>query len=205
METIIEIDEGHIGTNIGKTSSSIIFKPEKYKTYGAARKAIKTLMDATGYESLTQREKEIVGRWSLITDTNELNNLFDSNEQEIISDMHNSYIKTSLSSNKISLKNDSYTVADTMIYNGAINNEILKINVISRASDSNTIYSIRVVNLSNAQVIAEKTDISGTQQVINDLGTIQNQPTTNTILEIQIKVTSGSGKIKYESVELEFI
>ena len=204
MSTIEQIDKNHFEYRIGETSASQIFVPEKYKTYGAARKAMKTLMDGIGYESLTQEQKEIVGRWSLITDQSELDNLFDSNEQAIISDMHQSQIKILSHSKVVKTISSSYKTVDHIIYNGSINNEILTVKVVTNVNLSGT-YSIRLYDSENVQVIAEKTGLTNTTSEIIDLGTILNQAENNTVLELQIKQTSPINNVIYKSTEIEYL
>jgi hypothetical protein len=210
MTTIEEIDLYHCDNFVGKNSSSFIFRPEKYKTYGAARKAIRELIGPTGYTLLNQKEKEIVGRWSLVTDTDELNNLFNANEQEIIRDWHHSQILKTNSSKEKEISSHTYQIVDTILYNGLIANEICQISITTQAEQSGTTYDVRVYDSQNSQVIIEKTDLSNTDMNIihlYDANTNQflNQPFGDVEIEIHIRKTAGSGKIFYSSTMLEYI
>ena len=189
---------------MGKYSSGAIFKPETYKTYGQARKAMKNLMEQQGYNNLTQTEKEIVGRWNLIQDQTEFNNLFNSTEQQIITDGHKSNIKTINSGtpkDTISLK---YVVMDEIIFNSSFINEILNVVANTRCQEGVN-YSIRLYDSLNHQTIAELTNLTNIRPSVIDLGSISNQPNTNTILEVQIKRNSGIGKVYYKSIQLQVI
>lgn len=205
MSTITQIDNNHLTTELSGTTSSLIFHPCEYQNYGAARNAIKALMDSAGYENLTQAEKEIVGRWSLITDTDELNNLFDSDEQQQINQLYQSHIKIITSGSITLISSSVYRTIESIIYKGDIANEIVKINLNAQALTSDGNFSARMYDVTNNHLIAEQTGLTNTRPTIIDLGTIQYQPTNNCLLEIQIKKDSGTGRIKFNSVELQFL
>ena len=207
MTTIQDIDETHMETNLTPYGSSLIFKPGKYKTYGATRNQIKTLIEtAGGYNSLTQIEKEISGRWGLVTDQSELDNLFQLDEQDSIQKMHNSHIKDINYGGTRNISNQSYSRVYQFKYNGNICHEILKVNIIVRATRSNTEYSVRLYDTQNLKAVVEKTGLNNTNSSQSiDLGIILYQPSTDTVLELQIKRNSGSGKIRFESMQLEYI
>jgi len=207
MTTIEEIDQQHMDHPLTDNADVVThqFKAGKYQTYGAARKEMKSLMDGIGYESLTQGEKEIVGRWNLITDQNELDDLFKTEEQTSISNLFQSHTSCLVSSKLKTIRKTSYYTVDQVNYNGARFDEIFEIKVISRCTKNSTTYGVRVYDVNAQEVIAERTDLTNQQTQINELGTIQYQPSTDTILDIQIKVISGSGKIKYESCSVGFL
>jgi len=56
---------------------------------------------------------------------------------------------------------------------------------------------IRVFDLTNGNMIAEKTDISSSTEIIVDLGTISNCPATEAIFEVQFARVEGSGQAKF--------
>lgn len=70
------------------------------------------------------------------------------------------------------------------------------IDVISHKDSSLTSYDIRIYDQTNNLVITERTGLTNTEEVVNDLGTISNIPTAEAVLEIQAKRTGGSGKNK---------
>tara|TARA_R100001163_G_C5068136_1_gene207977 strand:+ start:3328 stop:3945 length:618 start_codon:yes stop_codon:yes gene_type:complete len=205
MSTIVVIDRNHLESHAGENEAVLVFKPELYKTYGAARKAIQDLLDSIGYENLSQLEKEIVGRWNLITDQQELDNLFSSSEQQQIIDLHNSYVK-SLHSGQIKKTSSSqYIQVDVIIYKGSLSNQILNCLVATSCSNTDTIYSVRLYDETNFQILFEKTGLNNTDFELIDLGIPLNQPTTDALLELQIKKTNGSGNIRYDSSVIDYI
>lgn len=205
MSLIIQIDQNHIAHYLGTTSAALIFKPEKYQTYGAARSALKNLLDIASYSNLSQQEKEVIGRWSLVIDKNELNKLFTVEEQIMISLMHQSQIQILNNTNSKKIVSSSWKQASSIIYKGSKYNEILEINVSGNTDDLSTEFAIRIFDVNNIKVIAQKGSLKNTNLSIINLGTINYQPANDTILEIQMKRTSGSGKIIFENAEIEII
>ena len=207
MSTISEIDNQHMEYIVGDRADIVTyrFKPGKYQTYGSARKAIKDILGPTGYPGLTHKEKEIVGRWNLINDQEELDNLFGNEEQTAVINNHKSHKSCLVSSKLKQVKKNSYFTIDQIRYDGSTIDEIDSIKVVSRATKSSTTYAIRVYDVINREVVAEKTDLNNTESQINDLGDILYQPSTDTFLEIQVKNISGNGKVSYESISIEYL
>jgi hypothetical protein len=207
MTTIEEIDLQHMDYLLTNNANVMTyqFKPGKYQTYGAARKAMRSLMEAIGYESLTQKQKEVVGRWNLISDQTELDYLFKTEEQDGINRLFISHTNCLVSSKLKTIKKSSYYTVDQVNYDGAMFDEIHKIKVISRATNGSTTYGVRIYDVTSREVVAEKSDLTNDKTQINDLGTILYQPTSDTILDIQIKVVSGNGRTRYESCSVCFL
>ena len=206
MVTIEEIDHDHMTTNIGKNGTALVFKPEIYQTYGEARKEINDLMTGIGYGSLTQVQKEIVGRWSLITDTNELNSLFSSGEQAVINAMHLSQIiPQTVTTDHTEYGTTTYRLVGSVVYSGTMRSEILKVLVCCKCDGVGTTYAIRMYDNTNNQMIAEKTSLTNTEMEIIDLGSILYQPTIDTPIELHVKVTAGTGTVQFQSFTIESI
>lgn len=205
MITIEEIDQTHIryiGTGLYVSRQ---FRPGKYNTFGKAKKAMRALMDAAGYESLTQHEKEVVGRWSLITDQNELDSLFTAMEQTEITDFQNSYITHLQFESRTTVSTlNAYSKVGTMIYNGSLYGEIVAIHVNTSLNAAGQ-YSIRVYDKTNNQVVAEKTGNTNTDDLIIDLGTILYQPSNQAVLEAQVRIDTVGGTVEYDSCQLSVI
>ncbi len=58
---------------------------------------------------------------------------------------------------------------------------------------------VRLYDITNVQVLAESSSISNTNPVVIDLPEITYVPSEDTIVEIQVKKTSGSGMIMLET------
>lgn len=201
MTTIEEIDRTHITTSAEGFFLARVFKSAKYQTYGAARKAMKALMDSIGYESLTQTQKEIVGRWSLVNDQTEMDRMFTSQEQQEIKDFQKSHVKSFNFENNHIVSSSGYFKVGRMIYNGDVYSEILSVHVDCHLTLPGS-YSVRLYDKTHFEVVAEKTDLTNTDDQIIDLGQILYQPNDYSSLELQIKKQTGDGKIKYESSQI---
>lgn len=97
-----------------------------------------------------------------------------------------------------------WTLVNTYFYNGTRNErEIINIIVDSYKSVDITSYSIRIVDLTNANVICTRTfsnDVPNT----NLLGIISNLPKTRSILELQYKTTGGNSADKINISDMIF-
>jgi len=203
MSTIEEIENLHIEHRLQGLSESFVFKPATYATYGAARKAMSALI--SGLSELSETQKQIAARWSLIP-SEELDSIMNADEQSRILAFHKSQIKTIHSNSSEETSSEHYSkVSKEIIYDGTINSTILSVDVIARANSLGDSFSIRLYDLYNSKVVAEKTGLSNSQIEIIDLGDILYQPENKTILELQIKRDSGSDVIISESFEIKFI
>lgn len=102
------------------------------------------------------------------------------------------------------IKSQTYEDIDDVIFLG--NNgmsTIQSVHVV--ASSTGAEYSVRLYDLTNARIIAEKTGLTNTEKEVIDLGTISNIPTNKAVLELHIKRTTGAGtaKIKYYSTTIQ--
>ena len=205
MSTIEEIENLHIEHRLQGLSESFVFKPATYATYGAARKAMSVLMSGLELSELSETQKQIAARWSLIP-SEELDSIMNADEQARILAFHKSQIKTIHSNSSEETSSEHYSkVSKEIIYDGTINSTILSVDVIARANSLGDSFSIRLYDLYNSKVVAEKTGLSNSQIEIIDLGDILYQPENKTILELQIKRDSGSDVIISESFEIKFI
>ena len=205
MTTIEEIENLHIEHRLDGLSESFVFKPSIYSTYGAARKAMRGLI-SIGYTGLTQSEQEIVGRWSLIENQTDLDNILKTDEQDRIRSFHNSHMKTMHCEGFREINIPYYSsVTKELIYDGIINSEIVSINIAALIDKPNETYSARIYDVKNSKVIAEKTGLSNNNIEIIDLGEILYHPTNKTVLELQVKRETGGGTIISSSFELKFL
>jgi len=205
MDTVLDIDRYHVDYISSGLEISRLFKPAKYSTYGAARKAMKNVVDTTGFENLSLIEQQAVGRWNLITDQTTLDNLFSSSEQDEILKFHNKHKTTLQTSRDIRTGQYVYTKIDRIIYQGNIYNVILKVDVDTFVTQSGTAYSVRLYDRTHNKKIAEKTGLTNTDESLIDLGEILYQPNESSVLEVQIKKDGGSGEIDYECLSIEVI
>lgn len=206
MSTIEEIENLHIEHRLQGLSESFVFTPATYPTYGAARKAMSNLISGiTGLSELSESQKQIAARWSLIP-SEELDDIMNADEQSRISAFHRSQFKTIHSNSSEETSSQYYSkVSKEIIYDGTINSTILSVDVIARANSINNSFSLRLYDVYNSKVVAEKTGLNNSQIEIIDLGDILYQPENKTILELQIKRDSGSDVIISESFEIKFI
>jgi hypothetical protein len=94
---------------------------------------------------------------------------------------------------------NTYTKVALFEYGGTNNvGEIDYIDVTSRMDSGLSSYDLRVINRTNNYLIAEKTGITNTTIQINDLGSIDNLPENQEMLEIQARRVGGSGNQKVE-------
>lgn len=205
MTTISEIDSDHVEVTRSNGNFRRIFKPAQFSRYGEALKSMKTLLDSIGYENLTLQEKQIVGRWNLIEDQDEIDRLFTSIEQQDITGFQEQY-KVSL---QFSIQADStlavYRHLGGVIYNGDLHFKILSISVDSNASVAGTVYDCRIYDRTNRMVIAEKTGLTNTETQVIDLGEVRYYPTVNSVFSVQVRRTSGTGIIECNSVSMEVV
>src|SRR5690606_19710277 len=96
-----------------------------------------------------------------------------------------------------------FHVVDTIQYNGTINNEITQFDIVSYA-DSNTTYIIRISDRFG-NILGETGILSNTSDTIDSITTINYQPTTDTIIDVDIKRISGIGNIYYQSIVVYYI
>ena len=206
MATIEEIEDLHIEHRLQGLSESFVFKPAVFATYGQARKEMGILVGVTGITGLSTYQKEIVARWSLVSDQEELDSILTADEQLRVSAFHNSHIKT-LNCNSYQETNSLYysKVSKEMIYDGTSYSEILQVNAIARANSLGDSYSLRLYDVNNNKIIAEQTGLTNTDINIIDLGEILYHPTNKTVLELQVKKDAGSDVIISESFEMKFI
>lgn len=100
----------------------------------------------------------------------------------------------SINPKKESIKTNSYSIVSRFKYTGSdIIGTIDYIDIISKKDSGITSYSVRVVDITNNLVIAEKTGMTNTTEDIQDLGTISNVPTDQAVFELQAKKIGGSG------------
>lgn len=203
MSDILTLDKSHIKIIADDNAFHKVFIPSVYGTYGAARKEMKRLMNDAGYENLSLEEKHAVGRWNLISNQSEIDSLFGDIEKADILKFHESQKSTIQTGRTKSISNKSYRRVDRMIYKGNIRNEILVINVDVKVSKSGTVYSARVYDKTHGKVVAEVTGQTNTNDMLVNLGEILYQPEGESILEIQVKRESGTGKVMYDSLAME--
>ena len=79
-------------------------------------------------------------------------------------------------------------------YNGSDKIGLLDyIDVVSKMQNGISSYDIRVVNADNGDVIVEKNGLSNTNYETVDLGTLINIPTSESIMEVEIRRVGGNG------------
>jgi hypothetical protein len=94
------------------------------------------------------------------------------------------------STNKTFIKTTSYNVALSHTIFGENSFSIKSIKVLSRISTDGASYSVRIYDATNKNVIAENT-FSNTSLIINDMGTLNNLPSSESIIEVQAKRIGG--------------
>jgi hypothetical protein len=201
MSTITDINRIHLHHVPGEQSLSSQFIPATYKTYGAARNAIKAIMDATGYENLEQGEKEICGQWMLITDSVILDGLFTPSEQETNSDFFKANTKVlTFSHSSVSNQNNaiianitgttSYIRIDEYKYIGSRYTNIEYIKCLAYTSTGGT-YQIRLLDTTNGVIIGESDVQNNTTPQIFNIN-IASAPMTDCSIEVHVKRTSNN-------------
>lgn len=98
------------------------------------------------------------------------------------------------------VKSDSYKKIGSFIYAGSVYSGINAIRVLSYCQGMDD-YDIRVFDVSNNNVIAEGNFTNTTIQ-INDMGEIDNIPSTDAIFEVQVKGDRGNRWIYIDSMTL---
>ena len=96
----------------------------------------------------------------------------------------------------------NYKSIGKVFYNGKHINQLVNIKVVSYSSVAGS-YSIRVYNLSSHNVIAEAT-FTNTSEQINDMGTLSNIPTSDNILDIQVKVSSQQVRAYVDTITFNY-
>lgn len=95
-----------------------------------------------------------------------------------------------------STSSGSYTLADDMIFRGStVMGTPINVKVLAWV-DSGATCAIRVYDVTNAQVICAKINITNITKAIVDLGVIANIPNGEAIWEVQIYKVSGGGSTK---------
>jgi hypothetical protein len=90
-------------------------------------------------------------------------------------------------------KNTSYMRAGTIVYDGTGSSQQLsKVCFISSQHKHVTNHSVRILDLTNDQIIGEKLCTNTTEQV-NIIDVISNLPSIESIFEVQVKKTGGKG------------
>jgi hypothetical protein len=103
-----------------------------------------------------------------------------------LSDSSNPYLQTT---------NNSYTVLSRCIFPGSSVVSLTKI--LASVSTISGSYSldIRIYDITNSLVIAEKLTITSTTVTIHDLGTISNVPVNQAIFEIQLRANGNASRV----------
>lgn len=83
----------------------------------------------------------------------------------------------------------AYVTVGYYLYAGSTTKNISKIEIGSQRNNTTNTYDLRVIDITNANIIAEANALNSGAgvEVVNDLGAISNLPTTPTVLEIQAK------------------
>ena len=142
----------------------------------------------------------------MVTDEAEMNKMFQAHEKTEICNFHNSHLKAIPFNNHKDVvfdANDVYQVIDTDLYDGTINHEIVKISFVAY-TDSGTTYVLRVSDR-EGNVVATTMGLTNTDNQITTIETINYQPTTAKLLDIDIKRTAGTGKVYYSSAILHYL
>lgn len=92
---------------------------------------------------------------------------------------------------KSTFNTKNYETALTFAFPGSDTGSVEKIQIISDMSNNATSYSVRLYDLTHDEIIAENTFNNKTPQ-INDLTPILYLPETESIVELQLKLDSGS-------------
>lgn len=217
MATITEIDSQHIVEIPAERSMSRVFVPSEYKTFGRARNQLKTLIDnAGGVEFLSQQEKEIVGRWSLISDSAVMDELFSASEQADIAKLldDNSDDLTFTSPDNVDANTQlmkkvsgitSYITMFRFTYHGDRYSDIYNMKFVSHTESSGE-YAVRVVDATNRTIIAERTGNTNTIDNIIEFTSISNIPLNEAVFEVQLRRTSNNScDIHIHSLSLDAI
>ncbi|MHC4342911.1 MAG: hypothetical protein ACYSX0_22205 [Planctomycetota bacterium] len=101
--------------------------------------------------------------------------------------------------------NSSYEDAALLIFGGENADPPSRYQVVVSADHTNPTADVRVYDITNTQVIAEKTGITfaaADTYYIEDLGDLSNLPTDEAIFVVQIRRASGSGP---QSVRISYV
>jgi hypothetical protein len=100
----------------------------------------------------------------------------------------------------------SYEIAATVYFRGTtVLGTPASIAVIKNAASASPAHSIRIYNVTNAQIIAELTGRTATGLVILNMGTLSNLPTGQAVFEIQVKRdAAGSVNFALHGVVIRF-
>ena len=86
---------------------------------------------------------------------------------------------------------DNYALISRFDYAGSSSDKIKCIRVISYIDDDITSASLKIINMGDMTTIAEKTDITNTEPIAVNIGTISNLPSGPAIFEIYAKKIGG--------------
>lgn len=91
----------------------------------------------------------------------------------------------------ITIDSANYVVVSNFIYKGTDNESSITEILATVEVDSPAIGQIKIYDFTNKQVIATSSTFNNTIKNMINLGTISNLPTTQSIIEIQVRKTSG--------------
>jgi hypothetical protein len=98
----------------------------------------------------------------------------------------------------------TFTILSSIVYKGTIvDNTILQILGVVETS-GNGVGQLQIVDFTNGNIIATSPSFSSTTKIIIDLGIITNLPTTESILEIQLRRvnSTGGGNAALHTIEI---
>jgi len=105
----------------------------------------------------------------------------------------------------IQVKSNDYVVASRFIFAGTdLVGKPAKLTILYLVEDSLQTGSIRLYDLTNGNIIAEKTGIDDEDFTILDMGLLSSLPQGNSVLEIQAKTISNGHYIRVSSLTMEF-
>jgi len=88
-------------------------------------------------------------------------------------------------------------------FRGTNNNADIKyIDIISRCTNSNSDYDIRMINRSSGDIISTISGLNNTEFQIIDLGNISNLPGNRSVLEIHIRINSNAGNVIVQNINI---
>lgn len=106
---------------------------------------------------------------------------------------------------EIQTSNTTYTSLTTFIYSGSDSiGTIDYIDILGYMDSSNTSYDVKIVNISNNTIIAEKTGLKNDTIQKIDMGTISNVPTSEAIFELQLKSNKNKKKSYITNIVIYF-
>ena len=94
--------------------------------------------------------------------------------------------------------NNSWRVFSSFLWAGTdyFGKDPKRAQVVAELTQGNNPYSIRFYDVTNNQVLCEKSGLTNSDPTIHDLGTLSNFPVADAIVEIQLKRDSGNGSTK---------